>query len=161
MTNLDLTELSKQVVEVSETVWGTITGVSLSPINSTLPLDDAGHVLAGCIRIGGEWNGAVVMYCTQNLAKLAAHAMLGVETEKASKDDLRDAFGELINMTGGNIKSLLPGPSTLSLPVVADGNELTLRIPKSKTLLTVCFETNGERLNVTLMEGGHDGHPSR
>ena len=29
-----------------------------------------------------------------------------------------DAVGEMANVVGGNVKSLLPGPSTLALPIV-------------------------------------------
>ena len=32
-------------------------------------------------------------------------------------------------MVGGNIKSLLPAPSTLSIPSVAEGGETSVRMP--------------------------------
>ena len=33
-------------------------------------------------------------------------------------DDVVDAVGELVNMIGGNVKSLMPAPCTLGLPMV-------------------------------------------
>ncbi|MBJ7359171.1 hypothetical protein, partial [Nocardioides sp.] len=33
--------------------------------------------------------------------------------------ELSDVIGEFANIVGGNVKSLMPGPSTLSLPLVA------------------------------------------
>jgi hypothetical protein len=39
--------------------------------------------------------------------------------EAVSEDDLVDAFGEVVNVVGGNVKSLLPLQGTLGLPQVA------------------------------------------
>jgi len=49
--------------------------------------------------------------------------MLGLVDSAAGTpdEDVADAVGELVNMIGGNVKSLMPGPSVLSLPVVAAG----------------------------------------
>ena len=44
--------------------------------------------------------------------------MMGPE-EVVGPDDLVDAFGELANVVGGNVKSLLAAPAALSLPTVA------------------------------------------
>ena len=45
--------------------------------------------------------------------------MFGVDPESISVEQVEDALGELANMTGGNFKSLVPGPSVLSLPRVS------------------------------------------
>ena len=39
--------------------------------------------------------------------------------EPVGPEDLTDAFGEVANVVGGNVKALLPTQGTLSLPVVA------------------------------------------
>ena len=39
--------------------------------------------------------------------------------------DIADALGEIANVIGGNLKSTLPGPSLLSLPVVTTGSSST------------------------------------
>lgn len=44
--------------------------------------------------------------------------MMGPD-EAVGPDDLVDAFGELANVVGGNVKSLLAAPAVLSLPTVA------------------------------------------
>ncbi|TIC83622.1 chemotaxis protein CheX [Nocardioides sp. GY 10113] len=43
------------------------------------------------------------------------------DDEPLDDADLADAVGELVNMVGGSLKSILPGPSALSLPTVAAG----------------------------------------
>jgi chemotaxis protein CheX len=70
----------------------------------------------------------------------AAEAMFAAEAGSLSWDEVSDALGELTNMVGGNIKGLLPAPSTLSIPSVAGGESYTLRVPgavlASRVLLT-------------------------
>jgi chemotaxis protein CheX len=56
-------------------------------------------------------------------ARNVAAALLGVDLDDVTPEDVRDALGELANIIGGNVKSLMPEPAALSLPVVLiDGN---------------------------------------
>lgn len=49
-----------------------------------------------------------------------ARALMSMEPdEEVSAADLVDAFGEVANVVGGNIKALIPDPGVLSLPQVA------------------------------------------
>ena len=49
-----------------------------------------------------------------------ARALLRIDnTESVSPEDLVDAFGEVANVVGGNVKSLLPAHAVLSLPTVS------------------------------------------
>ena len=56
-------------------------------------------------------------------ATAVTDAMLGLDPGDGPRpaEDVADAVGELVNMIGGNVKSLMPGPSTLSLPLVRAG----------------------------------------
>jgi hypothetical protein len=40
--------------------------------------------------------------------------------EPLEHEDVADAFGEIANVVGGNVKAALPGPSVLGLPEVGD-----------------------------------------
>lgn len=108
----------------------------------------AGAVVTATVRILGAWRGCVVLTTPEPLARAAAAAMLGVRTEQLSRADVADAVGELANVVAGNLKSLLPAPSTLSLPAVAAGlvlpapgaallNDVLLTGPAGSVALTV------------------------
>jgi len=60
----------------------------------------------------------VVVRCSAAAARNAAAALLGVELDDVTTEDVTDALGELANIIGGNVKSLLPEPCALSLPHV-------------------------------------------
>lgn len=67
--------------------------------------------------------------------------------EEVTEDDLVDAFGEIANVVGGNLKSLLPEHAVLSLPTVATaptmGDELIAQVGLAwrDSALTICLWT--------------------
>ncbi|MFO0982206.1 MAG: chemotaxis protein CheX [Planctomycetota bacterium] len=61
-------------------------------------------------------------------------------------------MGEIVNMAGGNIKALLPAPSQLSLPSVAEGLDYRLSVPGARLQACVDFRSDGEPLQVIILE---------
>ena len=52
-------------------------------------------------------------------------ALLGESApELLEHEDVADAFGEIANVVGGNVKAALPGPSALGLPEVGDAPQV-------------------------------------
>ena len=78
--------------------------------------DDAVHAT---VEVSGAWRGRVDLVLDPAGADLATRTMLRVPAVAAS--DVVDAVGELANMVGGNVKSLVPAPSSLGLPTVGRG----------------------------------------
>ncbi len=77
--------------------------------------------------------------------------MFSQTEDNSTFEDIQDALGELANMMGGNIKSLLPVPSTLSFPVVAITNH-DLRFPKTETVAMLTFECENDPFMVTIVK---------
>jgi CheY-specific phosphatase CheX len=74
---------------------------------------------SAAVSVSGGWDAAVTVEVSDAVALTLTTTMLGsTEVEDA---DVADAVGELVNMIGGNVKSVMPGPSVLSLPAVAAG----------------------------------------
>jgi len=72
--------------------------------------------------VSGGWAGVVTVELDEGVAQQLSARMLALpEGEPVADGDIADAVGELVNMVGGNVKSLMPGPSVLSLPAVAAG----------------------------------------
>ncbi|GAA4810382.1 chemotaxis protein CheX [Nocardioides caeni] len=85
------------------------------------PFDAAG-VWSATVTVTGGWQGVVTVELDEDVARQLTGTMLDIPgTETVADGDVADAVGELVNMVGGNVKSLMPGPSTLSLPAVAAG----------------------------------------
>jgi chemotaxis protein CheX len=103
---------------IAEQVWSSYLdhdGMSpLIPVAAEKPSAD----VSASVSVTGAWRGHVVVRCSEAAARKAAAALLGVELEDVTPDDVTDALGELANIIGGNVKSLLPEPCALSLPHV-------------------------------------------
>lgn len=100
------------VHSVTLDVWSQFLGIPLaSAASAGAPAD-----CAASIAIEGAWNGAVVIACSQALARRAAAAMFGCPLAEVDEAAWRDTLNEVANIMGGNLKSLLPGPSRLGLP---------------------------------------------
>ncbi len=84
---------------------------------------EAEGVWCSAVSISGGWTGTVTVELSDKVAIDLTRLMLGEDDADAvmSDEDIADAVGELVNMVGGNIKSLMPGPSSLTLPIVAAG----------------------------------------
>jgi chemotaxis protein CheX len=74
--------------------------------------------MAATIEITGAWNGTACLSCSEAAGRHAASVMFAMQDDEVSDEEISDAIGELINVVGGNIKSLLPGPTEMSLPAV-------------------------------------------
>ena len=144
-------QLDNDVIrQVAESVWTTTLGLDLTPAEPKAAGDEEREFLTGCVHIVGAWEGAAALHCSVALAKQAAAIMF--DCEEPQPEEVRDALGELVNMTGGNTKALLPGPSTLSLPSIIDGKNHHVVVPGSKLLNQVELECQGEPLEILVMK---------
>jgi chemotaxis protein CheX len=105
--------------EIVNTVVAGMFGEQLDP-PYPWPIDEAVPV-TGQVRISGGWSGIVEVACSPRLAEQAAQALFLLAGGEIDEADVRDVIGELANVIGGNVKSVLPGPSALSLPATTVG----------------------------------------
>jgi hypothetical protein len=107
------------VQSIAEDAWIALVGEDelLVPIPGELPDD----VLSSWVDVVGPWTGTVVLTTGRQTAAELTRALLGDSApELLDHEDVADAFGEIANVVGGNVKAALPGPSALSLPEVGD-----------------------------------------
>lgn len=143
----------EQIEGVAHDVWAAFTGLELHRCAPGSHLE-AEPSLSGRLQVDGAWRGVVVVTCGLGLARAAASAMLAVPVERLSTDDVADALGELTNMIGGNIKSVLPAPSRLALPVVTRGPAGTAVSPGTTVVNVVTLACDDGRVTVTVCEAG-------
>jgi chemotaxis protein CheX len=134
--------------EVAQCVFETMLGMQL------VVTDDAGACstddLLATIQISGAFMGSVMLGLSNDAAKSAAATMLSIDTAEVTRPDERDVAAELVNMIGGNIKSLLPGPSLLSLPGVMEGRQAGFEVHGAELLESVVLLSETGPLSVRL-----------
>lgn len=143
--------IEKEICEYTESIWKSILSLDVKPAQNGSGDSNNNYAVAGCIQITGAWNGCVTMHYPMPLAKQVASIMFDLHGEPVENEQIQDALGEMTNMTGGNIKSLLPEPCFLSLPAVAL-TDRAMRIPGSELVTQVTFKCNGENFLVSLLK---------
>lgn len=143
------------LVQLVAAVWHSILSMAILARDTTEDLDNqARHfpLLSGSVRISDTWEGSVVMCVPFSLARECGARMYGRMAEELSEEDVRDAWGKLVNVVGGNVKALLPPPSQLALPVVQEAWTWALPMEGTQRLNEVTFACLGERMRLTLLK---------
>jgi chemotaxis protein CheX len=143
--------LERELSEFTRTIWSTTIRLEVQRVERLLHRAARCRTLAARVRFAGAFDGALVVHCNTVLASLAAAAMFGCEPDDAGPEELQDAVGEIANMTGGNLKSLLPEPSSVSLPSVTESSDYTAEAAGEEIVTQLAFDCRGDPIQVTLL----------
>lgn len=144
-------DIERHVVEFSGAVWEQAVGVPLTPIAT--PPAAGGNTFQGHVHIMGTWTGTVVLQCSEAAARRAAQAFFGDATPEDELRDMQDAVCELTNMIGGNLKAIVAEQGcTLSIPTVVAGDNYSVRIPLTRTVVRQPFAADDQLVVVTVLE---------
>jgi chemotaxis protein CheX len=104
--------------QIAEQVWASYLDTDgEKPLVPVAPGKLSKEIVAG-VAVSGAWHGLVLVACSSVASREAAAALLGMDAAEVTDGDVDDALGELANVIGGNVKSLLPEPCVLGLPEV-------------------------------------------
>jgi CheY-specific phosphatase CheX len=109
-------------------------------------------LVTAAIFFAGRWKGSVVIECSGPQACFFAERLMGIPRPTCMDDDVRDAMGEIVNMIGGNLKSVFPPGVSLSMPSVLEGSAYSYRICGSNQKLRFTFRGAAGLLWVTLAQ---------
>lgn len=103
----------------------------------------------GSVGFGGQINGIVYLCLSDDFAQFATGEILGMspgEVEMNGPDVVKDAIGEVTNMTAGGFKNTLCDlgfPCQLSLPTIGRGRNLQIVTIKDATRHVFAFDCSG------------------
>lgn len=148
---------AQDLTSIAELVWASYVDGEIVP--DPAGSDQGYPAVIAHVSIAGPWNGAVLIGCDPAASRGIAAAMFAMEPEEVSDEEVGDAFGEMANIIGGNVKALMPEPSVLSLPSVAldtRGLQLPGAVMKSRADLL----WNGAPVHISVWEGqsAHGGN---
>ncbi|MEZ4331016.1 MAG: chemotaxis protein CheX [Myxococcota bacterium] len=97
--------------------WQTLFGDGVVETPTATPIE---WDLCSEVRIQGAWNGSVSLAFPRETAERIAAGMLDAKPGELADEEVRDAVGEMANILAGNLKAMLPQPSSLGLPAIHD-----------------------------------------
>jgi chemotaxis protein CheX len=149
-TDANVTILRDDLRQIVESVFDTMLGLEVRAVDT--PWFANGDRLSSAVHLAGHWNGAVLLECDMNQACRLAGRFLSMDPPSAVDDEVRDVFGELANMIGGNMKCVMTPGINLSMPCVVNGIDYTLRVCGAEVRDRLSFESAEGLFWVTILE---------
>jgi chemotaxis protein CheX len=152
-----ITELldAATVQSIADEVWPSLVGDGEAFV--PVPVPPPADVVSAWVDIVGPWTGSVVLSCAPATATALAESVLMTRPPTVVDDeDVADALGELANVLGGNIKSVLPGESRLGLPQIGTAP------PRGRLddVRSLAGQWRGDFLTITVQGATPAPHPS-
>jgi len=111
---------TRQVDEVVRSVLDVTLKLDANELKRSAELVPQPLMVKAQVNLNGEWKGQVLMYVSPDLAREIAAVMMRQAPEDMGREEAFDAIGELTNMIAGNLRPLIPGSRSLSLPKVSE-----------------------------------------
>jgi len=140
-----------QIRSVVRTVWSTQLDLDVVDIDGPPPTPTSPTITAA-IHISGDFHGVIRLECSRGLIRRAAAVMFAMPEEALSLDDERDVVGELTNVVAGNIKALIPGSNSISLPTIIEGSDYRVSTLNIESSDDFGFTLDGEVMIVTVVQ---------
>lgn len=140
------------VQELTNGIWSTMAGTELLPATGDVAINKANGYVVASVQIIGAMQHVVRLDLDTSLVKEAAASLLGVPVAELTSEDIRDAAGELANMTGGSLKALMPSPSSLTLPAVVFGTDYEFTVHHGDRLVEYGFTSPFGNMKLCIME---------
>lgn len=152
MTNsiLQVEAYDTEVRRIVEDVLMTMTQYPVVP--SIEPYFEQADRTTCAVYFAGEWSGAVLVECPFAMAFEFTARLMRIPKPIQFDNDVYDALGELANMIGGNLKSVLPRGVTLSMPSVVEGSHYSVRVCGANRSKRMRFEGPDGPFWVSLVE---------
>lgn len=142
--------LESEIQQYNKLVWSTLLGFDIQPEPGTFDFSPE-DMVTGSVQVTGKWNGVITLYVPSPLVNEITETMFSLKPGEANPETKKDAIGELINMVGGNIKSMLPQPSVLSTPIFAMEGQ-SQQFPFTKKVTQCKFTYQDSSFALTLYE---------
>jgi len=154
--SVDTVPTVEDLTEICDQVWASyLDPEGLNPLLPVGPMAGIGEMFAA-VSITGSWHGHVVVTCSANAARQAAAAFLVMEPEEVSGDDVADVLGELANIVGGNVKSMLPSGCFVSLPHVVTNPGASTRFPSAVQICELAGTWLDEPVSISMWQSNGD-----
>lgn len=136
-----------EILELTQGIWNSVLEMD---IEAGEPACTPADSLAAEVRISGGWEGSVRLQGSLGFSRRAASVMFAKCNDDVTLADMQDAIAELANMVGGNLKSILPGPSKLSLPKAVEAGIGGHDSAEDRRLTDVALCCDNEPVHVTV-----------
>jgi chemotaxis protein CheX len=155
--SIDIVPTVKDLLVIMDQVW--MSYLDPDGVDPLLPVDDqpVANDMRAWVAITGTWEGHVLVSCSRAQARNLAAAFLDMTPDEVTAEDVADVLGELANIVGGNLKSMLPPGCTLSTPSYVDQGEGPVPAPGAELVAELVGLWRNESLSVGMWQSRSEG----
>ncbi len=135
---MENTEINKLI----DNCWYDTTGLYIHATELDELSNNDELYIASIVFTGGDNQGSFTIAMGSDIARIIAGNMFQSTVEDLSDDDIRDSLGELANVLAGNLKSNFFGNSSLSKPMVLQGDDSLFSVFKIDAIFQKTFLTD-------------------
>lgn len=136
--------------QIVQSVFDTMLQIQVDPSKGRFDTDDSD--ILTLVQITGDWMGTVVLAMPAVLMMETTSVMLQMPIDDIEDQDICDVAAELVNVIGGNFKSVLNVDSGLSLPSITTGKDMRYFVLGATHVERVDFEANCSNFHVSIFE---------
>lgn len=134
-----------KIVESTVEIFTSMVMMEITVSDKSSPeVDRLENTITGVIGLAGKYKGILVIHFPYNVAFTITSNFLGIDVEEMN-EDVEDAIGEIANMLGGSIKSVLSDNGKdidLSLPSTVFGKEYGFQTIKNAEKTVISFTSD-------------------
>jgi flagellar motor switch protein FliN len=151
---LNALDYKTRVSEATTNVFDTMLSFKLEPVEAVTSSSLTGIRDVSSVCFAGDANGIVSLHVPEDLARMMAASMLGMEPEEIKGHaEIEDLLGEIGNIIGGNLKSALTDAGlrcALSSPSFTTGSDFMIESLNLERYERYAFQCEGRAVFVEL-----------
>lgn len=148
--------LEEDLCRVVVDTWRYMLTLDVQPASATNVPKTNEQTFTGVVHILGDWCGAVAVECRPTLARQVTQHIYDIGEQDLKDEMIADAFREIANVTGGNLKPLLGTRCILSVPKASLTRGFDYSVPGCVLVMRLAFELKGEPFQVSVFESHVD-----
>ncbi len=131
-TQVALPMIRDSLEETTRQIWQAMFSIEVMPSESSGEGLECGAVAS----VDGVIAGTIVVSCASSAAAFMAEQMFARPEGEATAEEKTDALLEVVNITAGNLQSILPPPSSLGLPRMIGGELQVIQLAAQVDFVT-------------------------
>lgn len=146
-------EISDKIIESAKEIFSSMVMMEISvsgeKMTESVPLIES---ISGVIGLAGTHKGVLAIHIPNKVAMAITSSFLGMDVDEIN-EDVEDAVGELANMLGGNVKSILSENGrdiNLSLPSTITGRQYDFQPTKEAERVIIPFRCDAGEFSIDL-----------
>ncbi len=132
-------ELREKIIESAKEIFATMIMMEVSVTDEVAGSQTLEDSISGIIGLAGTYKGVLAIHLPNVVAMAITSSFLGMEVDTID-EDVEDAVGELANMLGGNVKTILSEKGRdidLSLPSTISGKSYEFQRKKNAEFINI------------------------